>query len=67
MSAMDEFKKVLEEIADKKKELATYDQQVQELYNKMSPLHQDLDFLYEKKRLAEQAFLVELENEVSKS
>ena len=65
MSAMDEFKKVLEEINVKRAELQKFDEQINEIYKQTSPIHQELEMLYDRKRLAEHAFLMEVENEVN--
>ena len=62
---MDEFKKVLEEINAKRAELAVYDEQINEIYKKTQPIHQELEMLWERKRMAEAAFLMEVENEVN--
>lgn len=66
MSGMEEFKSVLEEIYKKKQELMKYQDDIDAIYKKMNPLHEELEMLYEKKRLAETAFLMEVEKEVKK-
>lgn len=65
MSAMDEFKKVLEEIHAKKAELAVHDKAIEEIRQKCEPLYVELEMLWERKRMAEHAFLMEVENEVN--
>ena len=64
MSAMDDFKAVLEEISAKRKELEVHSKVIEEAYSKQSPIHEQLDILYEKKRLCEAAFLLEVESSV---
>ena len=65
MSAMEEFKKVLEEINAKKTELQAFDEQIAEIQKKTQPIYNELEMLWERKRMAEHAFLMEVENEVN--
>ena len=64
MVAMEDFKKVLEEISSKRREVAVHQKAIDELHTKCQPLYEELDMLHEKKRLAEAAFLMEVESSV---